>query len=91
MKTFHDEALLGLDYDFGGLYAEAASVLPVFLLESVLVMSGWLYYLVALLAYYSNRNAVRWAREASNQASVTTLAAPRAAVRAGQAGTSGAR
>jgi len=62
--------VLGLNYDFGGLYAEQGSVAPVFSLLSVLSACGWLYYLAALIAYYSNRNAVRWARQAANQQKV---------------------
>jgi eukaryotic-like serine/threonine-protein kinase len=49
-----------LKYDYGGLYAEPGAVAPVFSLLVVQTSLGWLLYLIALVAYYSNRNAMRW-------------------------------
>ncbi|HVA51215.1 MAG TPA: hypothetical protein VNH11_33040 [Pirellulales bacterium] len=54
--------VLGWNYDFGGLYAEPGSVLPVLSLTAVLSGLAWLHYVVALVAYYSNRNAMRWSQ-----------------------------
>jgi hypothetical protein len=54
--------LLGLGYDLGGLYAEPGSIVPVFSLQVVLSGLGWFYYVVAMIACYSNRNAMRWSR-----------------------------
>jgi serine/threonine-protein kinase len=54
--------LAGLEYDVGGLYSEPGAVGPCFSLLIVLAGLGWLYYLIALVAYYSNRNAMRLSR-----------------------------
>lgn len=59
---------LGLNYDLGGLYAEPGSVPPVFSLGVVRMGLGWFYYRIAVVAFYSNRNAMRWSRVATGAA-----------------------
>jgi eukaryotic-like serine/threonine-protein kinase len=63
MNIAFDFAMLaGLKYDFGGLYAEPGTVGTGFSLLIAVSSLGWLQYLIALVAYYSNRNAMRWSR-----------------------------
>ena len=61
--------LCGLPYTFGGLYGDRDTVVAVFSLMSVLTGMGSFYYFVALLAFFANRNALRWSREVSDRAS----------------------
>lgn len=69
--------VLGLSYDLGGLYPEPGSLQSVFSLGVVLMGLGWLNYMVAVVAFYSNRNAMCWSRVAGG-------AAPRARAKRGR-------
>lgn len=68
ITAFSLAMVLGLKYDLGGLYAEPGSVPPVFSLQVILSGLGRFYYIVAVVAYYSNRNAMRWSRVPSGAA-----------------------
>jgi len=60
--AFSSSMLLGVGYDFGGLYPDQKSAYHNFSLLMIMASFAWLHYLVALVAYYSNRSAMRWSR-----------------------------
>ncbi len=52
-----------VDFDFGGLYHYAESRMPIAFLIAVSESVQLLAFIMALLAYYSNRNVMRWSRD----------------------------
>jgi hypothetical protein len=64
---------LGFDMSFGGAYDEFATIAIVFGLYFVLLSMMFAAYVIAVVAYYRNRNVMRWYRMAGKPASSTQL------------------
>ncbi len=59
------------EYDVGGLHADPAVRLPVWSLITIYEILQLLAYIVALRAYYVNRNVMRWSRDKAASSSGT--------------------
>jgi hypothetical protein len=55
-----NQKALGVDLKFGGVYEDPRTMYPVFALFFVLITIILVVYLLAILAYYHNRNTMRW-------------------------------